>query len=198
MLNRYLVALLAIACSGCATNSPYERMAIPVVEKSIKLDSATMLAVIEPVAPPKPLELPPEPAAVFVPTQAAPIEQKITFSSEGNEWDKQQEAKLAARTPPKKIITDADLDLKIAQLQGKYEKGDADAAYQLVGLLLKRKRVEEAETALDYAARQRHVPSMLLYGRYFEKIGDKGMAKKWLQAASEAGSKEASAELKAI
>lgn len=197
MLNRYLVALIAIACTGCAQNSQYERLAIPVVDKSTSIDAPTMMAVLQPATPPKPIEAPPEPASVFVPAQVQPLEQKITFVSDSDEWAKQQEAK-APRRPAKQIITDADLDARIVELQAKYQKGDVDAAYQLVGLLLKRKRVEEAETALDYAARQRHVPSMLLYGRYFEKIGDKGMAKKWLQAASEAGSKEASVELKAI
>jgi TPR repeat protein len=173
-------------------------MSIPVVEKSIKLDAATMIAVLEPVSPPKPVEAPPEAAAVFIPQKAKPIDQKVTFVSEGDEWAKQQELKVASRKPVKQLITDADLDQKITELQGKYQKGDADAAYQLVGLLLKRKRVEEAETALDYAARQRHVPSMLLLGRYWAKVGDKTLAKKWLQAASDAGSKEALADLKTI
>lgn len=197
MLNRYLVALIAIACTGCAQNSQYERLAIPVVDKSTRIDAPTMIAVMKPIVAPKPIEEAPVPASVFVPVQTQPLEQKITFVSDSDEWAKQQEAKVAKK-PEKKIITDADLDARIVELQAKYQKGDVDAAYQLVGLLLKRKRVEEAETALDYAARQRHVPSMLLYGRYFEKIGDKGMAKKWLQAASDAGSGEASAELKAI
>lgn len=195
MPYRYLAVFIALACAGCAQTTPYERLAIPVVDKSTRLDAPTMIAVID--RPLKPVETPPEPASVFIPLKAQPIEQKITFVSDSDEWAKQQERKVAKR-PDKKLITDADLDEKIVELQPKYQKGDVDAAYQLVGLLLKRKRVEEAETALDYAARQRHVPSMLLYGRYFEKIGDKGMARKWLQAASDAGSREASAELSAI
>lgn len=204
MLSRYLVALVAIACSGCASTPPHERVAIPVVDKSSHLYDVYRIASAKPVTPvrlvtpARPVEAPAEPAAVFIPAKPAPIEQKITFVSESNEWEKQQELKQATRKPVKKIITDADLDEKIVELQAKYVKGDADAAYQLVGLLLKRKRAEEAETVLDYAARQRHIPSMLLYGRYFEKVGDKEMARKWLQAASDAGSKEAAADLKAI
>lgn len=198
MLNRYLVALMAIACSGCAVTSPDERMAIPIVEKSTRLNDRVMLAEIRKIETPRPVEEPPEPVAVFVPAQAKPLEQKITFISDSDEWANQQKDKLAARKPVKEIVTDADLDAKIVELQAKYQKGDAEAAYQMVGLLLKRKRVEEAEIALDYAARQRHVPSMLLYGRYYGKIGDKRLAKKWLQAASDAGSKEAKAELNTI
>lgn len=198
MLSRYLVALMAIACSGCASTPPSERFSIPVVDKSTRLDDTARVATVRHIAPTRPVETPPEPASVFIPAQAKPIEQKVTFVSESNEWEKQQEVKRGLHKPTKKIVTDADLDARIVELQAKYQKGDADAAYQLVGLLLKRKRAEEAETVLDYAARQRHVPSMLLYGRYYEKIGDKGMAKKWLQAASDAGSKEAAAELKAI
>lgn len=198
MLSRYLVALMAIACSGCTSTPPHERVAIPVVDKSSHLYDAYRIAAVKPETPARPVEVLAEPAAVFIPAKPAPMEQKITFVSESNEWEKQQELKQAARKPVKKIITDADLDEKIVELQAKYLKGDADAAYQLVGLLLKRKRAEEAETVLDYAARQRHIPSMLLYGRYFEKVGDKEMARKWLQAASDAGSREAAADLKAI
>lgn len=197
MLNRYLVALMAIACSGCATTSPEQRMAIPVVEKSTKLNDRVMLAEIKRIAAPIRVEEAPEPAAVFVPEQTKPLEQKITFVSDSDEWANQQQGKTTKK-PAKEIVTDADLDARIVELQAKYQKGDAEAAYQMVGLLLKRKRVEEAEIALDYAARQRHVPSMLLYGRYYGKIGDKQLAKKWLQAASDAGSKEAKAELKTI
>lgn len=196
MLNRCLLALLAIASAGCTTPSTYERLAIPVVEKSTHLNAESMMAVLPKMASPEPEEI--VPAAVFVPAKAIPIEQKVSFVSDSDEWANQQKSKVAVRKPVKKLITDQDLDDKIDELHAKYEKGDAEAAYQMVALLLKRKRVEEAETALDYAARQRHVPSMMLYARYFQKIGDKGMAKKWFEAASEAGSREASAELKTI
>lgn len=197
MIKRILISLLAAGCAACSTPSQQTRLAIPVVDKSTRLNDRVMLAAAQRPIQRKPVEEPAAPAAVFVPAKAKPIEQKITFVSDSNEWANQQKAK-APKKPAKAIVTDADLDGKIVELQAEYQKGDADAAYQLVGLLLKRKRVEEAETVLDYAARQRHVPSMLLYGRYYQKIGDKGMARKWLQAASDAGSKEATKELKAI
>jgi hypothetical protein len=201
MIDRCLLAALAIACAGCASTAPSERLAIPVVDKSTHLDAKTLMAVAPAYTPKLVVKEPepaPEPAAVFVPEPNKKIEQKITFVSDGNEWDKQQKAKIKFKKPQKELITDADLDKRIEELKVDYAKGDVEAAYQLVGLYLKRQRVEEAEMALDYAARQYHVPSMMLYARYYQKIGDKGMAKKWFQAAADSGSQEAKTELKTI
>jgi TPR repeat protein len=201
MFDRCLLAALALACAGCASTAPSERLAIPVVEKSTHLDAKTLIAVVpayKPKVAAREPEPAPAPAAVFIPEPSKTFEQKVTFVSDSDEWAKQQKSKLKIKKPQKELITDADLDNKIKELKVEYEKGDVEAAYQLVGLYLKRQRVEEAEMALDYAARQYHVPSMMLYGRYFQKIGDKGMAKKWFQAAADAGSQEAKSELKTI
>ncbi len=83
----------------------------------------------------------------------------------------------------------------IEELKNKYFKGDLEAAYQLITLLNQQKRFEEAEVVMDYAARKKHIPSMLMYADYFNSIGDSKLSLHWLRLAAKEGSNEASNKL---
>lgn len=84
---------------------------------------------------------------------------------------------------------------EINKLTLRYAEGDVQSAYDLAKILYQEKRSEEADTVLDYAARNNHAPSMLLYSERLKKLGDAEQSKHWLQAAADAGSKEAKQKL---
>jgi TPR repeat protein len=193
MIHRAIVAC-ALAISGCTPVSHSEMLAIPVIDKSeiwatLANDIADSHKNNESANTQSA-----EAVAVFVPSQSQPIQQSVTFITSGHELAKP----IATISKPSQPVGPVDIDKKIAHLTQKYAEGDAESAYQLVSLLLKKRRVEEAETVLDYAARQKHIPAMLLYARYYQKMGDKSMAKNWFQAAAGEGSAQAREELKSL
>lgn len=184
-MRRHVFAIaLSALIAGCSSNSHTEKLSIPVVDLGVKYVPKMQVTKVNN----KDHDVKPFVPSVFVPPASKPIEQQITFSAPVN------------NTPPRapEAAKVKDIDQRIDELTEKYSNGDAEAAYQLVALLLKKKRVEEAEIVLDYAARQNHVKSMVLYARYFRAMGDRGMAKKWYVAAAKAGSQDAKKELKTI
>jgi TPR repeat protein len=76
-----------------------------------------------------------------------------------------------------------------------YAESDVNAAYDLAKLLYQDQRTEEADTVLDFAVRNKHPKAMLLYSERLLKAGDKKQSRRWLQAAADAGNKEAKQKL---
>jgi len=101
----------------------------------------------------------------------------------------------AKQAKPKKAVQASNRQDEINKLTLRYAEGDVQSAYDLAKILYQEKRSEEADTVLDYAARNNHAPSMLLYSERLKKLGDTEQSKHWLQAAAEAGSKEAKQKL---
>lgn len=101
----------------------------------------------------------------------------------------------AKQANPPKAAQASNRQNEINKLTLRYAEGDVQSAYDLAKILYQEKRSEEADTVLDYAARNNHAPSMLLYSERLKKLGDAEQSKHWLQAAADAGSKEAKQKL---
>ncbi|WP_338924117.1 hypothetical protein V0M98_38530 (plasmid) [Pseudomonas silesiensis] len=146
--------------------------------------------------PPAPVAVKQPPVASKAPAAAEPYD--ITASLER---ELAMEGHLDAPKATSKTTKAAQAPVKssrkneIDELTLRYAEGDVKASYTLAKLLYQEQRSEEADTVLDFAARNNHVPSMLLYSERLQKLGKKDQSRHWLKVAADAGSKEAKQKL---
>lgn len=93
-------------------------------------------------------------------------------------------AKPATPIQPAPVVVD--VQMRIHKLTEGYIQGNLEDAYELGKLLYQQGRAEEADVALDYAARQGHIPSMMLYSERLKKNGQHQLAEHWLTKARKA------------
>jgi hypothetical protein len=121
---------------------------------------------------------------------SASLERELAMEAQQTAPAKTSKTAKAATGPRKSAHQD-----EINKLTMLYAESDVNAAYNLAKLLYQDDRTEEADTVLDFAVRNKNAPAMLLYSERLLKAGDKKQSRRWLQAAADAGSKEAKQKL---
>lgn len=121
---------------------------------------------------------------------SASLERELAMEAQENAPAKNSKAAKSVTAPRKTQHQD-----EINKLTLAYAESDVNAAYDLAKLLYQDQRTEEADTVLDFAVRNKHPKAMLLYSERLLKAGDKKQSRRWLQAAADAGNKEAKQKL---
>jgi hypothetical protein len=170
--------------------------AAPAQSSSFSVDVPPQTPVYQaPAAPPAPVAVKSAPVASKTqPAEpydiSASLERELAMEAQQSAPAKTSKTTKSAGAAPNSAHQD-----EINKLTIRYAESDVNSAYTLAKLLYQDQRTEEADTVLDFAVRNKHAPAMLLYSERLLKAGDKKQSRRWLQAAADAGSKEAKQKL---